>query len=465
MIPTPEHAARREALRKRLPEPILLLGNGTRARNLPGYGLPFRQDSTFLYFTGCAVPGAAALLDDDGFTLFLPRAAPDDALWHGHVTPIEEQGAALGADRARDLAELDDAIAGRPLHTLAVPDEERNRWASERLGIPLRYGVHHGSPELVEAVIALRRVKSPAELAEMREAAAHTRVAFESVMRATRPGGHERVLAALFQAVLAARGCTTGYDTILSQSGEILHNHAHDQTLATGRLVLLDGGGEVASGYGVDITRTWPVSGWFAPRQRAAYDAVLEAQAASIALCQAGTRYRLVHDASSRVLARFLLDEHLLRCASVDEAVETGAHALFFPHGVGHHLGLDVHDLENFGDLPSYPPDHSRSEQFGTRYLRLDLPLEPGWVVTVEPGFYVVPAILHDPALRERFRDQVDFERAEAWIGFGGIRIEDDVHITSGQPEVLTSVPRSPTEVERLVGSGPPAEELLCCTQ
>lgn len=461
MIPLSEHASRRDALHRRVGRPVLLMGNGVRARNLPGYGVPFRQDSTFLYFTGCALPDAAALVDGDGFTLFLPSPGPDDALWHGPVPSLALLGARYGADRVRDITELPEAVRGREVLTLAVPDESKNRLLSELTGRPLAFGRHHGAPELVDAVIAMRRAKSPAEIAEMREAARHTRAAFEAVMRGTTPGGHERVLTALFEGVLAARGLTVGYDTILTQSGEVLHHHGHEQPLEEGRLLLLDGGGELPSGYGVDITRTWPVSGRFDARQAAVYDAVLAAQATAIDLCRPGVRYREVHDAACRVLASFLHAEGLLRC-SADEAVAAGAHAVFFPHGVGHHLGMDVHDLENFGDLPSYPPDRGRPDAFGTRNLRLDLPLEPGWVVTVEPGLYFVPTILGDAALRERFRELVDFDRAERWLGFGGIRIEDDVHVTDGGPDVLTTVPRTRGEIEPTVGSGPPAGELLC---
>lgn len=457
-----ELADRRARLRGQVDGDVLLMGNGVRARNLPMTHLPFRQDSTFLYFTGCALPDAAALLADDGYTLFLPRPAPDDALWHGPTATLEELGAAHGADRALDLATLPDVLAGRDrVRTLAVPDESRNRWLTELLGVPLRFGREHGDPELVAAVIEQRRPRSASELDQMRLAAAHTRAAFEAVMAGTHAGDHERALAALFEGVLAARGLTTGYATILTQQGEVLHHHGHDLPLTAGRLLLLDGGGEVASGYGVDITRTWPVTGRFEPRQRAAYEAVLEAQTASIDRCRVGVRFREVHDASCRVLARFLLDEGLLR-GSVDQVVETGAHALFFPHGVGHLLGLDVHDLENFGDLPAYPPGQGRPAQFGTENLRLDLPLEADWVVTVEPGFYVVPTILSDPTLRDRFSEVLDADRAAEWLGFGGIRIEDDVRITPTEPEVLTTVPKAVVEVEALVGSGPRAGTLLC---
>ena len=457
---------RRRQLWQRIQRPILLLGNGERPRNLPMTSLPFRQDSTLLYFVGCRQPGAAALLDGEQCTVYLPLPGADDALWHGPSPSPTAVRDSLGVDRVAPAAGLPEAVAslaraGRPPATLAVADAERNCLAAGWLGIELSFGCDHGDPALVQAVIAMRRNKDAAELGAMRAAAAHTAAAHMAVARALHPGGHERTLAALFEAVLGARNCVTGYATILSQHGEILHNHSHDEVLRDGALLLVDGGGEVASGHGADVTRTWPVGGAFIGRQRAAYEAVLAAENAAIDRCRPGVWYREVHDAASLEIARFLADEGLLRIAPED-ALETGAHALFFPHGVGHLLGMDVHDLENFGDLAAWPEGMARPEEFGTRNLRLNLPLEPGWVVTVEPGFYVVPAILDDPVLRERFADQVDFERAEDWRGFGGIRIEDDIAITGGAPENLSAeLARTVEEIEDLVGSGQPAEALI----
>ncbi|MCB9686457.1 MAG: aminopeptidase P N-terminal domain-containing protein [Alphaproteobacteria bacterium] len=461
MLTPTTHARRRRLLAERLPGPVLLLGNGQRARNLPMTKLPFRQDSTFLYFTGCDLPDAAALLIDGRCELFLPAPADDDALWHGHVTTLDAIRDTLGVDAVLPTERLEERLTGLRARTLAVADEGRNVLGSRLCGVPLRFGRDHGDEALMDAVIELRRAKGPDEIEQMRLAAHATHQAYLATIGGTAPGGHERGLWTLFEAVLRLHGLTTGYDTILSQSGEILHNPHHSDALTEGRMVLLDGGGELPSGYGVDITRTWPVSGRFDTRQRAAYAAVLEAQLASIALCTPGRRYREVHDRSCEVLARFLVDEKLIR-GSVQEALERHAHALFFPHGVGHLIGLDVHDLEMFGDRPSYPPGVGRPEPFGTCYLRLDLPLQEGWVVTVEPGFYVVPAILHDPALRERFADLVDFEAAERWIGFGGIRIEDDVHVTAAGPDVLTeAVPKGIDELEALIGTGPTPEQRL----
>lgn len=462
MIHADRHAERRRSLSQRVQGPILLSGCGERARNLPMNKLPFRQDSTFLYFTGCALPNAALVIVDGESTLFLPKPDDGDALWHGEVDDFDTLRRRFGVDAVADIADLGAEVQRLQPRTLAVADESINARVGEWLGCALHFGRRYGDDALVDAVIAMRRAKAAAELHELRLAALDTAAAHRAVLGATRPGGHERALAALFEAVLTMRGSVPGYGTILTQSGEVLHHHGHEAALEAGRLLLLDGGGErVDSAYGADVTRTWPVNGRFDARQRAAYDAVLEAQEAAIAKVRAGTRYREVHDTACRVLARWLADEKLLR-VSPDESVEISAHAVFFPHGIGHHLGLDVHDLENFGDRPSYPPGQGRSPLFGTAYLRLDLPLEPGWVVTVEPGFYVVPAILRDRALRERLGKAVDFDRAASWLGFGGIRIEDDIAVTDGDPENLTAaIPKQAADLEALVGTGPRLEDLF----
>ncbi len=347
------------------------------------------------------------------------------------------------------------------LQTLAVPDDAQTALASRLTGIALEYGRSNGPDALVDAIIALRRRLGPEEIHEIRQASHVTEAAHRAAMAVTAPGRHEREIGAVFDGVIAAAGMVNAYASIVTVRGEILHNFHRKHRCRAGELLLLDGGAESVSGYATDVTRTWPVTGLFTLQQRMAYDAVLEAQRAAIERVRAGVRYREVHDAASRVIARFLKDEGLLTCGP-DEAVESGAHALFFPHGVGHLLGLDVHDLENFGDRAAYAPGRRRSTQFGTAYLRLDLDLEPGFVVTVEPGFYVVPAVLADRTLRDRFFGIVDFEAASEWAGFGGIRIEDDVLVTEGDPEVLTAgVPKDPDTLQALVGT---SRELLIPT-
>jgi Xaa-Pro aminopeptidase len=225
-------------------------------------------------------------------------------------------------------------------------------------------------------------------------------------------------------------------------------------------LVLLDAGAERKSGYCADVTRTWPVNGHFSPEARDVYEIVLAAEEAAINAVAPGARYRDIHLLASRVLADGLVQMGLMH-GKADALVESGAHAMFFPHGVGHLLGLDVHDMEAFGDLVAYGKGRQRSPQFGTGYLRLDLDLEPGMCVTIEPGVYFVPAILHDAKFRKQFKGQIDFRRAEQFLtmnslrGFGGIRIEDDVVCTKSGYEVLSAaVPKERAAVEALVGSG-----------
>ncbi len=456
-------AARRLALSLHVKMPILLVSNGVRMRNLPMNHVPFRGDSTFLYFTGCDAPGAAALIREGGHTtLFVEPPADDDALWHGFVDDLEAMRVRWGADAIAPLDTLEAACRaiGGGLLSLAVPDTAATARAAALTGLPLAYPGSMGPDALVDAVIALRLRRDASELDHMRAAAAITAEAQLAAMRATRVGQYEREIAALFDGVIAARGATNAYQSIVTVRGEVLHNHAYGNRLEEGQLLLLDGGAEV-EGYASDVTRTWPVDGRFGPRQRDAYALVLAANEACIDQVRPGARYRDIHWGAMRILADGLRDLGLLRCGA-DEAVETGAVGVFFPHGVGHLLGLDVHDLESFGDRPAYTHGRTRPTQFGARYLRLDRDLEPGLVVTIEPGFYVVPAILHDPALRAAHAGRVDFAAAEAWIPFGGIRIEDDVLVTEGAPEVLSAaVPKSIDAIEAVVGRGPTARERL----
>lgn len=466
-----EFQRRRDAVCAATQRPIVLLGPGVRDRNLPGYGLPHRASSDVLYLTGCGEVGAGAILVDGRLELFLPVAEPGDALWHGPAPSLESRAEGTFAAVVRPRDELEDRVrellADGPLATVASADPAANETLAWWSGRALEFGKAPGDDDLVDALCALRRRKSEPELAAMREAVRVSTQAHLAVAAACRAGVHERALAGLFEAVLANQGCTPGYGTILTQHGEILHCHDQVAALADGSLLLVDAGAELGpswgpgNGYGADLTRTWPVSGRFDPRQRAAYDAVHAAWQAAVDLLRPGVRYRAAHDAAALVLARFMRDEGILRI-SPEAAVERGAHGLFFPHGVGHLLGLDVHDLEAYGDRAAYAPGLRRPDVFGSRFLRLDMPLEPGFVVTIEPGFYAVPAILHDPVLRERFGADVDWGRAEAWLGFGGIRIEDDVCVTETGAEVLSAdLPRSASGVEAAVGVGADWADLL----
>lgn len=448
MISKEFHRSRRIVLERSVASPILLMGNGHRARNLPMNRVSFRQDSSFLYCTGCLEPNAALMILGGESILFLEDHPPEDALWHGPTASLEDRKCRYGVDRVVPITSLENFCSSiSSISTIAVADEQVNHRTSQIVGTPLSFGSDLGSLPLIDGLIAMRRILQEEELTAIRKTMETTRRAHIAAMQATEVGGHERLVAAAFHYELAKDGLKSAYHSIVTVRGEILHNESYQNPLCAGQLLLLDGGAEAHSGYANDITRTWPVSNEWTPKQKRAYGAVLHAQKESIAQVVAGNRYRNVHDASSRVIASFLHDEGLLRI-SVEEAVERGAHALFFPHGVGHLLGLDVHDMENFGDRPSYPSGRSRSDQFGTGYLRMDLDLEPGMLVTVEPGFYIVPSILNNQVLRDRFYDAYNWDKVEEWSGFGGIRIEDNVLCTRGKPDVLSS--KIPKEIEEI---------------
>jgi len=387
--------------------------------------------------------------------LFLQETEEGDELWHGPTPSINEQAHRLGFGSVLAYSSLQEQCQHiqEAIHCLAVSDPNKNWLLQKICGSTLSFGEKNGSDRLIDAVITMRRQLQKEEIDDMRNTAVITHAAHVNAMKKTVIGAHERDIAVAFDSTIAQAGLTNAYGSIVTVDGHILHNFHHVNTLKSGQLMLLDGGAESKAGYATDVTRTWPVNGRFTTRQAAVYSAVLEAQKQSIELVQIGIRYRKVHDASSKVIASFLKDEGLLKI-SAEEAVKTGAHALFFPHGIGHLIGLDVHDMEVYGDRVTYPPDRQRSAQFGTAYLRLDMDLLENMVVTVEPGFYIAPEIINNSTLRERFKDAIHWDRAEEWFGFGGIRIEDDVHCSTDGPDVLTKmIPKEISDIEAIVGS------------
>jgi len=470
MTPFPVHdearaqrlAARRRALSEAVGgEPVLLMGHRSQSRNFLANERPFRQDSTFLYFLGVSLPAAAALIEAGGATtLYLAAQDPGDVLWTGTPPPPEAWRCASGAEQCRAYAELQPG----PYLSLPLCEPASNAEASRLSGQPLdpaQPGAT-GSASLRAAVIGLRMCRDDAEIAEHRAAVAVTAMAHRAAMAATAPGVHDTAVQALIEAIFALHGMEPAYGSIVTARGEVLHGHAEGRALGRGDLLLVDAGAESAAGYAADITRTWPVDGHFTGPQAAVYAGVLAANRASIAALAAGVPYADIHVASARVLCRVLVDLGLLS-GDVDGLVEQGAHAVFFPHGVGHLLGLDVHDMELLGDEVGYAAGSERSSQFGLSFLRLQRTLAAGMVVTIEPGIYFVPAILADETLHARFGDSVRWSAAESWLGFGGVRIEDDVLVTDTGSEVLSAaIPTEIEAIEELVGSGPsPSERLL----
>jgi len=444
--------ARRRALHPRLTRPALLTAGLPPSRNYPANRYPYRALSHFLYFVGRPMPGAALLFTDGKTILFAEPPDAEDALWHGPRPELATLADDLGFDEVRPIGEI-----GKLPNAATIPpqDAASASWLSERLGRTITPGsgasLSGADAELADALIDMRLRHDDAAIAQLRWAAAVSAEAHVAGMRATRPGRSERDTLAAMLAVLRREGCEDAYGPIVTTRGEVLHSDDHSQPTNAGDLLLADVGGETPEGWAADITRTWPVSGKFSPTQRAVYEVVLAAQTAAVEAVAPGRRYRDVHEVAKRKVVEGLRALGIFRGA-VDGLLERGAAALFFPHGIGHLVGLDVHDMEDLGDRAGYAPGRTRSPRFGDAYLRLDRDLEPRMLVTIEPGFYQVPGILADERLTAPLGSDLDRDALAKYRDVRGIRIEDDVLVTDSGRDVLTNgVPKDTAVVEAAV--------------
>lgn len=451
MVPASEFERRRTALVKAMDDDgiVLLLGHDQAPMNYPGNPYPFRQESSFRYFFGLDEPGAAGWLDlatgDQRLYAHVPDL--DSVIWEGDLPSLGERAEPYGAVDTRPVADLAGDVTavttGRRIHTLP-PTRADGRERLTRL-----VGGVDASPDLVGAVVALRERKSPAEIDEITEALDRTATLHRLAMAETRPGLTEHDVVRRLKAVAAAAGWEWAYPIIFSVRGEVLHNLGHDNPMASGQLVVNDSGVTSPGGYASDVTRTFPVSGRFSTDQLAVYDIVRAAQAAALARAGAGIPYRAVHEAAGRVITEGLSDLGIMR-GDPEESVAAGAFTAFMPHGVGHMLGLDVHDMEGLGeDNVGYDRQHRRAEAFGLSNLRLAKPLRPGFVVTVEPGIYFIPKLLRRWAEQGVHEEFIDFTSALRFERFGGVRIEDVISVTTDGVELLGDpIPTSPADVE-----------------
>ena len=453
-----EYRARRARLAALIRRPLVILAGHAPARNYATNPYPFRAASTYLYFGGPPVEHAAMIIEpssdgDDGCTLCRPAPGADDPLWLGETPSdgILADASGIAWPRIVDCDAAEPLLAGRKAAGI-VPPYPRSIARAERLGLDAP------TEEEMLAIINMRLIKDAGEIAAMRQAADAGIDAHRAAMSATVVGRTEDDVEAALTGALVRHRCRPSFSSIVTMRGEVLHGASAGRKLTPGALMLVDAGAEASTGYASDITRTFPVSGEWTPIQRQLYDTVLRAEREAIAACLPGRRYREVHTIAARCITAGLIEAELLR-GDVDDLTERGVYTLFFPHGVGHLLGLDVHDMEDFGDLAGYAPGRQRPERFGDCFLRLDRDLAPGMVVTIEPGIYLVPAIWRRDDLVGPFADAVNRPAVDALLAdaFGGIRIEDDVHVrdaSSGGPEVLTAaLPVGADEVAGLVGA------------
>ena len=457
MFETSVYKNRRARLKEKVKSGlVLILGNGEAPANYTDNTYKFRQDSSFLYFFGLNQPGFAGVIDIDSGDeyIFGNDVDMDDIIWMGPQPSVKDMAARVGVSKTAPFARLADRMKtaisqGRRIHFLP-PYRFRNMLLLEELlGIRPALVKNYASLELIKAVVDLRSVKEPCEIEEITKACNIGYEMHTAAMRNCKPGVKEQYIAGLIEGIAASYGSMVSFPVILSQNGETLHNHDHSQILQEGRMMLTDAGAEEVSHYCSDFTRTVPVGGKFLTRQKEVYNIVLAANNKAIEIAKPGVTYQYVHLEVCKVLAQGLKDLGLMK-GDVNEAVAAGAHALFMPHGLGHMMGLDVHDMEDLGQIYVGYDDETRPiDQFGTSSLRMGRRLQEGFVITDEPGCYFIPALIDQWRAQGIHKEFLNYDKIETFKDFGGIRLEDDILIIPGGSRFLGDK-RTPITVEEV---------------
>lgn len=455
------YSGRRRELRRRLSAQsglVVFMGNELCPMNYTDNTFPFRQDSTFLYYFGLDIPSLAAVIDlDDGSEiLYGDDLTVEQIVWMGYQPRMDEKAQWCAVQATAPLKQFADTIAearkqGRTVHFLPQYQPQNVITLAGLLKLSPAELNQQISEPLTRAVIAMRSVKTPEEVEQIQQAVQITGRMHITAMKTVRPGVTENQVVAAMEQVVTAHNSRMAFPVILTRHGEILHNLGSADTLKEGDLVINDSGAESPLHYAGDITRTLPVGGRFSPRQRDIYELVLSALHQSIGQIAPGVEFRQIHLHACRVLAQGLKDLGLMK-GDPAEAAQQGAHALFFPCGLGHMMGLDVHDMEGLGESwVGYTDTVHRSDQFGLRSLRLARPLEPGFVLTVEPGIYFIPPLIEQWHAQNKYADFICYDAVRQYLDFGGIRIEDDVLVAPDGVQVLSAdIPQTPVEIESL---------------
>lgn len=461
MFDSQVYKERREALRLKLKGGlILLLGNNEASANYPDNTYHFRQDSSFLYFFGINHPGFAGVIDVDGGEeiLFGDDFTMDDIIWMGPQPSVAEQARQVGVEKSAPLSRLKQMVEnarhqGRQVHFLPPYRHANKLWLEELTGIRAAELRANVSIELIKVIVSLRSVKSALEIAEIERACDIGYEMHTTAMRMCKPGVKEQFICGTIEGIAMAYGTGVSFPSILSMNGETLHNHYHGNILQEGRMMLTDAGAETNMNYCSDFTRTVPVGGRFTNRQKDIYNIVVAAHDCAIDHARPGNTWKAVHLEVCRVIASGLKELGLMH-GDINEAVAAGAHALFMPHGLGHMMGLDVHDMEDLGQIyVGYDDEVRPSEQFGLASLRMGRRLEEGFVITDEPGIYFIPALIDQWRAEGLHTDFLCYDAIEKYKDFGGIRLEDDVLITSTGSRFLGQkrIPLYINEVEEIM--------------
>jgi Xaa-Pro aminopeptidase len=451
---------RRKKLREQMSTGILLfMGNNDSSSNYPQNVYHFRQDSTFLYFFGIDEPGLAAIIDleSEEEIVFGNDVEIEDIIWTGPVELLKEKAFKSGIMNTLPFSELSNHISKaleqkRTIHYLPPYRDDTKIFLNQMLGISFESMKQKASEEFIKAVVALRSVKEPCEIEEIRN---YMDVAYEihtKAMKMAKDGLYEYQIAGAMEGIALSHNGSLSFPTILSVRGEVLHGHYHGNMMKNGDLLLVDAGAESPLHYATDHTRVVPVSGKFTQKQAEIYQIVLDSQMAAIEAIKPGVKYQDIHLLACKVIATGLKKIGLMK-GDIDEAVKQGAHAFFLPHGLGHMMGLDVHDMEDIGQTyVGYDDEVRPIDQFGTAYLRLGRRLQTGFVLTVEPGIYFIPELFKQWKDENKFTEFINYSKVEEYLDFGGVRIEDDILVTETGYEVLGKpIPKTIIEVEEFM--------------
>ncbi|SMD34440.1 Xaa-Pro aminopeptidase [Reichenbachiella faecimaris] len=423
---------------------IVLLGNEESSINFKDNWYHFRQDSSFLYFGAVALPSLTAIFDcDSGEDMILgDELTIDDIVWTGPQPSIASLAAQSGITKTAPSSQIETLLknaisAGRHIHFIPPYREEHvtklSAWTGKSID-EIRSGE---SIALIKAIISQRNIKTSEEIVELHKAVDLTSAMHLAAMQYAKPGMKEAEIAARVNQVALAGEGQLSFPVIMTKNGQVLHNHYHGNTIQEGDMILCDTGAEIPSGYAGDMTRTFPVSAQFSETQRELYQTVLNAHEVAISALKPGIRYKDVHLLACVELAKGLTEVGLMK-GNPEEAVAAGAHTMFFQCGLGHMMGMDVHDMENLGEpLVGYSDTLKKSTEFGLKSLRLGKELEAGFVITVEPGIYIIPELIDQWKAENKYAEFLNYDKLESYKSFGGIRIEEDFVITENGADLL----------------------------
>ncbi len=450
------YVSRRETLKKKVGKGLLLfLGNDESGANYEDNTYPYRQDSSFLYYFGLPYAGLNAIIDidNDREIIFGDELSIDHIVWMGTQPTIHEKALSVGIKETLPYDDIkmylnNAKVLGQTIHYLPTYRAEHKIKLWEYLGV--KPGEEQPSIDLIRAIVDMRNHKTPEEIEEIERACNVTADMHIEAMKVLRPGMHEYEVVAALEAVATRNGCSLSFPTIATINGQTLHNHAHHNIVKPGDMLLVDAGAETPMGYAGDMSSTICADKTFTPRQKSIYDIQVASHLAAVDALKPGVPFREVYELSAAVICQGLKDLGIMK-GDPKEAVAAGAHAMFFPCGLGHMMGMDVHDMENLGEVWVGYDGQPKSTQFGRKSLRLARPLEPGFVLTIEPGVYFIPELIDYWGAEKRFADFIDYNELNKWRDFGGIRNEEDYLITeTGARRLGKKIPLTTEEVESI---------------